>query len=191
MMQSSAPSSPLETKVDALTNQLADLSLMMKKNQSRDEATAFRPVHEHTCSYCRHPGHGANRCDANPHRDTKCPPCGTFGHSETSCWAGVGPQRGGSSAYAPKTTRAGVAGSGNPTVSTGNQLSVVTHDELPVDEKLVASVKRNTERKPVAKTRKDGGGEPIPSPSQPAKVLDSEPHEETSQAWPSNKKEED
>ena len=33
MMGSNAPSSPLETKVDALTNQLADLSLLIKKNQ--------------------------------------------------------------------------------------------------------------------------------------------------------------
>ena len=38
-MLSNAPSSALETKVDALTNRLADLSLMIKKNQSRDEAT--------------------------------------------------------------------------------------------------------------------------------------------------------
>ena len=94
MMRSNAPSSPLETKVDALKNQLADLSLMIKKNQSRDEATAFRPIHERTCSYCKRLGHDANRCDANLHRDTKCPRCGKFGHSETSCWARVGPQKG-------------------------------------------------------------------------------------------------
>ena len=42
-------------------------------------------------------------------------------------------------------------------------MSVVTHDELPADEKLVASIKRNAEGEPVAKTQKDGGGEPIPS----------------------------
>ena len=67
MMRSNAPMSPLERKVDALTNRLADLSLLIKKNQSRDEATAFRPFHNRTCSYCKRPGHGANRCDANSH----------------------------------------------------------------------------------------------------------------------------
>ena len=45
-----------------------------------------------------------------------------------------------------------------------NQVSVVTHDRLPADEELVASVKINADGEPVAKTRKDGGGEPIPSP---------------------------
>ena len=161
--------SPLETKVDALTDRLADLSLMIKKNQSRNEATTFRPVHDRTCSYCKRPGHGANRCDANPHRDTKCPRCEKFGHSETRCWARVGPQRGGSSAYSLKKNRADAAESGNPTGSAGNQVGVVRHDELSADEALVASVKRNADGEPVAKTRKDGGCEPIPPLLNPRK----------------------
>ena len=169
VMRSKAPLSPLETKVGALSDRLAYISLMIKKNQSRDEATAFRPVHDRTCSYCKRPGHGANRCDANPHRDTKCRRCGTFGHSETSCWARVGPQRGSSSAYSPKKTQADAAVSRTPAGSAGNQVSVVTHDELPADEKLVASVKRNADGEPVAKTRKDGGGEPVLSLLNPCK----------------------
>ena len=169
MIRSNAPMSPLERKVDALTNHLADLSLMIKKNQSRDETTAFHPLHDRTCSYYKRPGHGANRCDANPHRDTKCPRCGTFGHSETSCWDRVGPQRGGTSAYSPKKIQAGAAASEKSAGSTGNQVSVVTHDELYADGKLVASVKRNADREPVAKTRRDDGGEPIPSLLKPRK----------------------
>ena len=82
MAWSNAPMSPLETKFDALLDRLADLSLMINNNQSRDETTEFRPVHDLTGSYCKPPGHGANRCDVNPHRDTKCPCYGTF-HSET------------------------------------------------------------------------------------------------------------
>ena len=42
-------------------------------------------------------------------------------------------------------------------------MSAVTHDELTADEELVESVKRNADGKPVAKTRKDSGGEAIPS----------------------------
>ena len=169
MMRSNAPFSPLETKVDALTNQWDDLSLMNKKNHSRDEATAIRSLHDRTYSYCKRPGHWANRCGADPHKDTKCPRCRTFGHLETRCWARVGPQGGGSSAYAPKMTQAGAAVSGNPTGSAGNQVSVVTHDELPADEELAASVKKNADRELVVKTRKDGGGEPIPSLLTPRK----------------------
>ena len=121
-------------------------------------AEAFLPGHNRTCSYCKRPGHGANRCDANPHRNTKCPRCRTFGHSETSCWAIVGPQRRGSVAFSPRNIEAGAAVSGNPTGSSGNLVSVVTHDELPADQELVASVKRNADGKRVATTRKDGGG---------------------------------
>ena len=157
MMRSNAPLYLLETNVDALTNHLADLSLMIKQHQSMDEATAFRPVHDHTCSYCKRPGHGANRCDANPHRDTKCLRCGKFGHSETSCWARVGPQREGSSAYSPMKIQAGAAALEKAAGSTGNQVSVVMHDELPADEKLVASVKRNADRECSINTPNGGG----------------------------------
>ena len=169
MMRSNAPASLLETKVDALKNQLAERSLTIKQNQSTDEATAFRPVHKRTCSYCKHPGHGANRCDANLHRDTKCRRCGKFGHSETSCWVRIGPQRGVVNVYSPKKTQADAAVPETVGGSAGNHVSAVTHDERPAEEELVASVKRNADGEPVAKTRKDGGGEPIPSLFNPRK----------------------
>ena len=169
MMRSNAHLSPLETKVDALTDRLADFSLMMRKNQSRDEATTFRPVHDRTCSYCKRPGHGANRCDANPHKDTKFPPCRNFDHLETSCSARIGPQKVGISAYSPKKNQTNAAVSENPTGSAGNQVSVVTHDEHRADGELAASVKRNADGEPMAKTRKDAGGEPIPSLLNPRK----------------------
>ena len=42
----------LENKVDSLTNQLVELSLMMKKRQTPGESDA-----RWTCSYCKEPGH--------------------------------------------------------------------------------------------------------------------------------------
>ena len=78
-------------------------------------------------------------------------------------WARVGPQRGDSSAYSTKKIQAGAVASEKPADSTGNQVSVVTHEELPDDEKLVASVKSNADGEPGAKRRRDDGGEPIPS----------------------------
>ena len=45
----------------------------------------------------------------------------------------------------------------------------MTHEELPAEEELVASVKRNADGEPVARTRKDGGGEPISSLLNPSK----------------------
>ena len=47
----------VENKVDAPTNQLVELSLMMKKRQTRGESNA-----RWTCSYCKEPGHSATRC---------------------------------------------------------------------------------------------------------------------------------
>ena len=85
------------------------------------------------------------------------------------CWARVGPQRVGSRAYSPKKNQADSARSANPSGSAGHQVSVVTHDELPAEEELVASVKGNADGEPVARTRKDGGGEPIPSLLNPPK----------------------
>ena len=58
---------------------------------------------------------------------------------------------------------------GNPTGSAGNQSSVVGHEELSADEELVASVNRNDDGEPGAKTRKDGGGDPIPSLLNPCR----------------------
>ena len=138
MMRSNAPLYPLETKTDALADRLADMSLIIKKNPSRDEAAVFRPVHVRTCTYCKLPGHGANRCDANSHRDTKCPPCETFGRSATSYWAINSPRMGGRSSYAPKKTQADDAVPGTVGRSAEYQVSDVTHDERPTDEKLVA-----------------------------------------------------
>ena len=163
MMRSNAPLSPLQTKVDALADRMADLSLLMKRDQSEDEATALGPVHNRIGSYFKCPGHGANCYHDNLHRDTKCPRCGTFRHSEISCWARIGPQRGCSSSYSPKKIQADADVSEKPAGSEGNHVSVLTHDERPADGMLVASFKRNAGGEPVAKTRKDDGGEPIPS----------------------------
>lgn len=79
------PPAPLDTKIDALADRLADVSFIIKKRQSRDELVASRPVYDSTCSYFKSPSHGANRCDSNPHRDMKCPRGEKVGHSETSC----------------------------------------------------------------------------------------------------------
>ena len=79
------------------------------------------------------------------------------------------PRRGASSAYSPKKIRADAAVSEKPAGSAGKQVSFVAHEELPADEKLVASVKRNGDSEPVAKTRKEGGRESIQCLSKPRK----------------------
>ena len=97
----------LENKVDALTSQLAELSLMMKKRQTPGESDT-----RWTCSCCKEPGDSATRCRSNPHRDSRFPTCGKIGHTTESCWsrssrinvASTRPQNnsGAGNAYGPK-----------------------------------------------------------------------------------------
>lgn len=45
--------------------------------------------------------------------------------------------------------------------SAGSQVTVVTHEVLPSDEILLVSVKRNADREPMAKKRKDLSRGPV------------------------------
>ena len=80
----------IENKVDALANQLAELSLSVRKGASSSAATStIKPTdasEEKTCSYFKNLGHYATSCPSNPHRNTKCSRCGKRGHAEATCW---------------------------------------------------------------------------------------------------------
>lgn len=72
--------SRLDNRLDMLTSQLENLTLTIKKTQ----AEAYRPPD--ICAYCKKPGHYANTCEVNPHRNTRCQKCGRVGHHESTCW---------------------------------------------------------------------------------------------------------
>ena len=81
--------SDLESKIDSLTYQMANMSLLIKKQQiatSGIQDEGFNP--SHSCSYCKKHGHTAYRCPTNPHRDTKCSTCGKLGHTPATCRKG-------------------------------------------------------------------------------------------------------
>ena len=61
-------SNKVEEKVDMLADNLAELSLLMKKKNADQSYLDTR-----TCSFCKDVGHVATRCLSNPYRTTRCP----------------------------------------------------------------------------------------------------------------------
>eukprot|EP00737_Agarophyton_chilense_P002013 gb/GEZJ01002278.1/.p1 GENE.gb/GEZJ01002278.1/~~gb/GEZJ01002278.1/.p1 ORF type:complete len:592 (+),score=68.54 gb/GEZJ01002278.1/:824-2599(+) len=74
----------LERKLDQLAGQFEELTILVKKTFEGPSGSSDKYW---TCSYCDKPGHGANRCPSNPHRNTRCRRCGMFGHQEETCWS--------------------------------------------------------------------------------------------------------
>ena len=58
----------LEAKVDALANQVAELSLIVTESQTQEGRNTTRQYY-----YSQKLGHGAGPCESNPHRNTRCP----------------------------------------------------------------------------------------------------------------------
>ena len=129
----------IERKVGVLAEQLAELSLLMKNNQTIEQSE-----HVRTCSFCKEPGHGASCCRSNPHRDSRCPNCGKLGHGKETCWA----------KYRKGAPRAGAA---NPTSAPSNgdsgNAQVMYIDETN-DGEVVAVTKPNADGEPLPKQLK-------------------------------------
>ena len=65
----------VETKIDTLTEKMAELSLIVKKTSEKlEKASASKNSDEKVklCSYCKGPNCFASICPKNPHRDTIC-----------------------------------------------------------------------------------------------------------------------
>lgn len=84
----------VEMEINKLTDQLANMMLLMKKGQSgTGRAGGDRSGHSigygfgKGCSYCRKPGHGASRRLENPNRDKICNSCGNMRHRPETCWS--------------------------------------------------------------------------------------------------------
>ena len=146
----------LDNKVDAITNQRADLSLMMKKRQwPGDNDTSW------TCSYCKEPGHSATRFRSNPHRDTRYPTCEKIGHNTTeTCWSRFSRKNvahachgntGAGGFYGPRPGFSSKDISGEATRDS-KQVTVIT-DSTKGD--LVAGTKRNAEVEALPKQSKN------------------------------------
>lgn len=95
MVRPDARIANMESKVDNLADQLADLTLLMKKARKNEAGSSASHAagadigkgKDRICSFCDTPGHGANRCPNNPNRGVKCPRCGKMGHNESTCWS--------------------------------------------------------------------------------------------------------
>jgi len=86
----------VENKVDKLADQLANLTLLIKKSKGNDKGTD-RPAGSSSrtkdeeevklCSVCHQPNCYATKCPQNPHRDAICENCGKRGHKKDTCWS--------------------------------------------------------------------------------------------------------
>ena len=125
--------------MDKLAEQLAELSLIVRKQtgaSSSDRRETPRP-----CSFCQKPGHGANSCPENPHRDTRCSKCGRLGHSVATCYSR---QKGTEKQRSPST--------GRDDSSRSNQVTVVT-----ATPDVVGTTKRTMTGEAVPKQRRAEG----------------------------------
>ena len=164
----------VENKVDALADQLSQLSLIIKKQatQSLVEGASSSK----TCSFCKRPGHGANRCDLNPPRDTICSRCRKQGHSESTCWAknkpdatrkaGSGDRR--NEDAADQDRNHGPPSPEGPSQGHG-QVTVVTEPD-PTEEDVVATTKRTISGQALPKQARTGGM-PVPSLLNPDPMM--------------------
>lgn len=90
-----AETRPIEFKVDKITEQLAEISILFRKSKKFDDYRSERSRDmcqgpAMICYIYKKPGHGANRCDMNPRRGQKCTHCGKIGHDVDNCWAKQG-----------------------------------------------------------------------------------------------------
>lgn len=182
----------MEVKIDTLADQLADLTLLMKKGQA---SSSTQVNADRLCSYCNKPGHGANRCTENPHRDTKCPNCGKMGHSQATCWSKRRSQEKKKEPKDQGESRVSFLGQDDGSDASSGERSaeeregehgvnVIMEAENPEDDCLMA-LKRGADGQPLPKNHKSGEqGAPIGSLLNP----ETKPVEARKPVTPSKKK---
>ena len=159
----------MNAKIDSLTSQVAELALVVKKQHSSNPPVSNYPIIEdkdRTCSFCGKKGHSANRCDMNPHRNTRCNYCGKMGHSEATCWSKPkleqGSRVGRANIESNKPSNGSTPGSSSSQDARKEVVSLVK-----VVEPLPVSMVKRTSEGEVIKRRKGADGVPIPSVLNP------------------------
>lgn len=77
----------IESKVDSLANDLANLSLLVQNKTTAAREAAPVTDQDRTCSFCKEKCHSTNRCQKNPYRDHRCKNYSKMGHSAATCWS--------------------------------------------------------------------------------------------------------
>ena len=161
LLRSDVSSRALESKVDSLTKQMAELTLLVKKSQipSSDVRNAGFSNDVPTCSYCKEGGHYATGCSKNPDRDTTCPRCGKKGHSEPRCWK----KKKDTPATTHTVATTELETREEPTTEEhGPTASTVIEDPADFSE-VVAAAKRTAEGEPLPKQTRMEGVVPLSS----------------------------
>lgn len=131
---------PIDDKVDALTDRLTELSLMIKTSSAvnRESTTGL----QHSCNLCKKPGHGPSRCDYNPNRDHRCEKCGKLGHKPVTCWTNPGKPPSRVSFKDVRSDGGQELNLGRVETTVGERVSLIA--EMSEDE-VVAAVKRGND----------------------------------------------
>lgn len=130
--------------VDALADQLAQLSLMMKHKQTAPDTSQVS-----TCSFCRTAGHHVTSCPSNPHRSTRFTECGKLGYAVETCWK------------TPTSDSFSKVQCAKPDDKNSDSRQVTCIDESGGGEVAVVAT-RNDTHKALAKQHKGMEGVPIP-----------------------------
>ena len=148
----------IERKVDFRAEQLSEVPLLMKKNQTMEQSDYVR-----TCSFYKEPGHGAGLCRSNPHQDTRCPNYGKLGRGQETCWV------------TPRTEQPQAGAMTPPLVlSNGDSCNAqVTYVDEAKDGEAVTVTKRNVDGEPLPnqlKTHKEVAIPRLLNPPAPFEV---------------------
>ena len=143
----------MESKVDELADQLKDLILMIEGMRKAEKIVEFKKD-DRVCSYCRKPEHTANRCQSNPHRNTRCSNCNKIGHLAATCWSAK--RENGQKAPSALTT-AQSKSQAEMRLQTKETPSLVSFVGVVDDEDVVATTKRTAEGEPLPKQPRSEG----------------------------------
>lgn len=82
----------MESKIDSLTDQIANITLMVKKCSSlawkeKKKCTLKDSEYDIVCSYCKELRHIAGGCENNLNKDRLCEQCGKERHVLKDCWS--------------------------------------------------------------------------------------------------------
>ena len=140
----------LENRVDSLTKQMAELTLLIKQSQLEENETRTRPSQSDvpTCSYCKEEEHYATGCPVNADLDTTCSRCGKKGHPELRCWK--------------KTRKPRASGANTDLVNAEEPSNGAKEDEPTVSTALSSDIKSSDNAEVVAVTKRTVDGEPVP-----------------------------
>ncbi len=148
-----------DNRLNQISSQLESLTLTIKKGHTTPNGNS-----DIICSFCNKPGHYANRCPDNPHRNTRCGNCGKMGHHESTCFKKNTPYQG------RYPTLAGSGQTPGKEVRILERKPEIINDNNKKKPESTMIVATDSDPEAVVTTKRDQEGNPM---SKKQKILDS------------------